>query len=360
MPTLTIDLATVDAAVTIDAPGVIIGLPGPPGTSGEGVPGPAGPPGPPGPSGQSAGKIFYLAASIASDITGYKKALESPSPASENTLVTAATGLNVDVLVEEFASEPGVPGAVDYPAGTSFRRFYVSVPAGFARLHLMIYKRSAAGVETLVRDEFSEAFGNTSGVTLIEWIASSDAAGALLGTDRIVAKVYVQRVSGPGTVNVTTYYGGSAHNSHIQTTISAGSQGPVGPAGPPGPEGPEGPAGPEGPEGPAGPSGGLLPQALNHQSGSYTLVASDVGKIIVVDSASAVNISVPTDIGMVWDVGARVDVLVVGNGMVTAVAVVPGTTNVMGTPSTTSRARWSAFSLLKRANQAWVAIGDLA
>ena len=117
------------------------------------------------------------------------------------------------------------------------------VQAGTARLHLQAYKRTAAGTETLIRDEFSENFTNQT-VALQEWAASAGGSRARSRRrDRLVVKLYGQRITGPTTVTVTTFYGGSAHNSHVQTTISAGAQGPTGPQGPAGPTGPAGPQG---------------------------------------------------------------------------------------------------------------------
>jgi hypothetical protein len=221
------------------------GVPGPQGTQGvagpqgvkgdtgpQGPQGDVGPQGPQGPSGQSAGKIFYFATSDPSDIAGYKTMLPSPSAGSETTVATPCTG-TADVLIAAFATDPGVPGAVDYPAGTAYRRVYAQVSGGTARLHLQVYKRDAAGVETLVRDEFSDPFANVT-VTAQEWITSAAAAGALLATDRLVVKLYAQRVSGPTTVTVTSFYEGTAHASQIQTTISAGAQGAKGDPGNPG------------------------------------------------------------------------------------------------------------------------------
>jgi hypothetical protein len=54
----------------------------------------------------------------------------------------------------------------------------------------------------------------------------------MLATDRLVVKLYAQRVSGPTNITVTVYFEGSTHASHVQTTISAGAVGPEGPAGP--------------------------------------------------------------------------------------------------------------------------------
>jgi hypothetical protein len=192
----------------------------------DGTPGPAGPTGPQGPSGQSAGKFYYFATSDPSDVAGYKTMLASPSAGPETTLATVCTGTG-DILIAAFATEPGAPGAVDYPPGTAMRRIYAMVSSGTARLHLQVYKRDAAGAETLIRDEFSAPFTDTA-VAPQEWSATSPAAGTLLATDRLVAKLYAQRVSGPANVTVTTFYEGTAHGSHVQTTISAGAQGPKG------------------------------------------------------------------------------------------------------------------------------------
>lgn len=212
------------------------GAQGPAGAQGpQGATGPQGPQGvkgdtgDTGPSGQSAGKIFYCAPSDASDIAAYKTLLPSPSAGAEQTIATVCSG-TADVLIASFATDPGVPGALDYPAGTAYRRIFAMVSGGTARLHLQVFKRDAAGLETLARDEYSPGFTNTA-VALQDWSATAPAAGALLATDRLVAKLYAQRVAGPTNITVTTFYEGTAHTSQIQTTISAGAQGPIGPQG---------------------------------------------------------------------------------------------------------------------------------
>jgi hypothetical protein len=53
-------------------------------------------------------------------------------------------------------------------------------------------------------------------------------------TDRIVNKLYAQRVSGGATVNPIISFEGTTTASHIQTTISAGGVGPAGPGVPTG------------------------------------------------------------------------------------------------------------------------------
>lgn len=175
----------------------------------------------------SMGLVFYPDPTDAADIATYKKLRLVPSTAAESTVVTACTGTG-DVLVGIFASDAGTPGAVDFPAGRATRNIYASVSAGTARLHLQIYKRDAAGVETLVRDEFSPNFTDLT-ATLQMWNATTTAAGTLAATDRLVLKLYAQRVAGSTSINVTTYYEGTLHTSSISTTIAAGA--PIGTAG---------------------------------------------------------------------------------------------------------------------------------
>ena len=172
-----------------------------------------------------------------------------------------------------------------------------------------------------------------------------------------------------------------------------GPQGPQGPAGPagadgdPGPQGPQGPKGdpgadgadsivpgpqgpkgdpgaqgPQGPTGPAGPQGAngsdlthATAQAINAwTSTSYTLVAGDAGKVVTLTNAAAITLTVP---GSVFATGQRVDVLVLGTGMVT---VVGSSCTVNGTPSLVSRARYSAFTVLFTSATTAVVVGDLA
>jgi len=136
--------------------------------------------------------------------------------------------MGTDVLVAVFATDPGVPGAVDYPAGIGSRTIYASVNVGVARLRIQVYKRDQAGTETLLRDEYSDPFSD-SVVTPQTWAASSSTPGTLAVTDRLVVRISAQRYSGGGSGTVvTTYWEGTTHTSRIQTTIAAGPQGPAG------------------------------------------------------------------------------------------------------------------------------------
>ena len=96
-------------------------------------------------------------------------------------------------------------------------------------------------------------------------------------------------------------------------------------------------------------------QAINAQTGTtYTLAASDAGKLVTLTNAAAITLTVP---GNVFTAGQRVDCIVAGAGMVT---VVGSSCTVNGTPSLVSRAQWSAFTVLFTSATTAVVVGDLA
>ena len=129
-----------------------------------------------------------------------------------------------------------------------------------------------------------------------------------------------------------------------------------------GAQGPQGETGATGPTGPAGADGAdgedlthATAQTINAQTGTaYTLVAGDAGKLVTLTNSAAITLTVP---GSVFTTGQRVDCLVLGAGMVTAVG--SGAT-VNGTPTLVSRAQWSAFTVLFTSATAAVVVGDLA
>ena len=201
----------------------------------------------------------------------------------KSTIATVCTGVNVDFLVEEFVTDPGVPGAVDYPAGTAYRRIYARVNSGTARFHMQVYVRTSAGVETLVRDEYSPNFTDQT-VALQEWLTVAPAAGAVAATDRIVNKLYAQRITGGGgTITVTTYFEGTSHGSHIQTTISAGG------------------VGPQGPPGEGVPSGGITGQVLVKTSDTdYATTWQSLGTAALVDIHVGSSPPSSPTVGDIW------------------------------------------------------------
>lgn len=104
----------------------------------------------------------------------------------------------------------------------------------------------------------------------------------------------------------------------------------------------------------SGAARGGFNSTLNAQTASYTLQATDLAKLVTIDSASNTTVTVPN----VLSVGDRIDVLRKhATGEVTLVGDTGVTVN--GTPGLKLRAQWSGATLVKLAANTWVVMGDL-
>ncbi|QYW00800.1 minor tail protein [Gordonia phage Sahara] len=97
---------------------------------------------------------------------------------------------------------------------------------------------------------------------------------------------------------------------------------------------------------------------INAQAGAYTLVATDANKAVEVTSASAVNITIPTDT-VNFPIGTVIEVDQIGAGKVSIVGA-SGVTVQAAVTTPTTRAQFSALVLRKRAANLWLVTGDLA
>jgi hypothetical protein len=93
------------------------------------------------------------------------------------------------------------------------------------------------------------------------------------------------------------------------------------------------------------------------KTASYTLVLADAGKIIEMNLASANDLTVPLNSSQAFAVGSNITILQTGAGQTTLVAT--GGVTINATPGLKLRAQWSSATLIKRATDTWVAIGDL-
>ena len=100
-----------------------------------------------------------------------------------------------------------------------------------------------------------------------------------------------------------------------------------------------------------------LAMTLNAQTASYTLVLTDRNKLVEISNASANNLTVPLNSSVAYPVGSQITILQTGAGQTTIVATVGVTINA--TPGLKLRTQWSSATLVKRATDTWVAIGDL-
>jgi hypothetical protein len=143
----------------------------------------------------------------------------------------------------------------------------------------------------------------------------------------------------------------------VGPTGVTGATGPIGATGPQGATGPAGATGPTGVTGSTGPSGdpGLV---INAQVSSYTLVLSDASKLVEISNASANNLTVPLNSSVAFPTGTQISLLQTGAGQMTVVAT--GGVTINATPGLKLRAQWSSATLIKRAENTWVLVGDLA
>jgi hypothetical protein len=91
---------------------------------------------------------------------------------------------------------------------------------------------------------------------------------------------------------------------------------------------------------------------------AYTLVLADKNKVVELNNAAAIALTVPADNTVAYATGTQITLLQTGAGQVT-IAGASGCT-VNATPGLKMRAQWSSVTLLKRAANTWVAMGDLS
>jgi hypothetical protein len=104
----------------------------------------------------------------------------------------------------------------------------------------------------------------------------------------------------------------------------------------------------------SGAARGGFNSTLNAQTASYTLQATDLAKLVTIDSASNTLVTVPD----ILSVGDRIDVL--RKHLTGGVTFVGDTgVNVYGTPGLKLRDQWSGATLVKLAANTWVVMGDL-
>jgi hypothetical protein len=96
---------------------------------------------------------------------------------------------------------------------------------------------------------------------------------------------------------------------------------------------------------------------LNAQTGTtYTLVLTDNGRLVTLNNAAAITVTVPLNSSVAFATGAIVNLQQIGAGQVTVAGASGVTLNGTGTKT---RAQWSAASLIKTATDTWTLIGDI-
>jgi hypothetical protein len=102
-----------------------------------------------------------------------------------------------------------------------------------------------------------------------------------------------------------------------------------------------------------------LPVLLqNQQTGtSYTLVLADASnRIVELSNTSAITVTVPLNSSVAYPVGSQIMLLQTNIGQVTVAGA--GGVTVNSNPGLKLRAQWSSATLIKRATDTWVLVGD--
>jgi hypothetical protein len=94
---------------------------------------------------------------------------------------------------------------------------------------------------------------------------------------------------------------------------------------------------------------------LNAKTTSYTLISSDVNKLITVTSSSSVTITIPNG---VFSVGQQIAITSLGTGLVTIDS--DGTTVLDATPGTVLRTQYSTATIICIATNTFLIVGDLS
>ncbi len=100
--------------------------------------------------------------------------------------------------------------------------------------------------------------------------------------------------------------------------------------------------------------------ALNAQTGtSYTTVLGDDGKLITLDNASAITLTIPPNGTVAYGIGTQLNLMQLGAGQVTITAGAGVTIRSAGSKLKTN-AQYAVATCVKIASDTWVAVGNLA
>ena len=102
---------------------------------------------------------------------------------------------------------------------------------------------------------------------------------------------------------------------------------------------------------------------LNAQTGTtYTTVLTDNGRLVTLNNAAAITLTVPLNSSVAYATGAIINVQQIGAGQVTIQGASGVTITSTGATATTpkTRAQYSAASIIKTATDSWTVIGDIS
>jgi hypothetical protein len=173
-------------------------------------------------TGSASGATLYFNKSVPSDIATYFD-MSTTLLATPETTLTASTSGSTPVLVGAFATPVGYPNTTQIDGGIWNFTAYASVASAGATstIYGEIYKRSAAGTETLLGTSDSSVDINSITPTPVALTFNEAfSAATILTTDRVVVKLFYVHTGGSADT-LTMYFEGTSHYSFVQTTINA-------------------------------------------------------------------------------------------------------------------------------------------
>jgi hypothetical protein len=156
--------------------------------------------------------IVFYPTNVASDISGYVKIVTSiTDPSFNTTAVDISTGAitTTNQLISSLATSTNIivgnPGVFNITTIGNIRRISGSGEASF---FFRVYKRTLAGVETLIATS-DNTIPVIDGGTYVEFSATAIwDDGIFLDTDRVVMKYYANRISGGSNPTYEFQFGG--------------------------------------------------------------------------------------------------------------------------------------------------------
>lgn len=101
----------------------------------------------------------------------------------------------------------------------------------------------------------------------------------------------------------------------------------------------------------------LATRIINAKSADYTLILSDAGKQITMNSATALTLTIPTNAAVAFPTGTVIDIAQLGTGQVTVAGA--GVT-IRATPGPKISAQYGSARLLKVSTDTWLLTGSLS
>lgn len=100
---------------------------------------------------------------------------------------------------------------------------------------------------------------------------------------------------------------------------------------------------------------------INQQTGTtYTLASTDQNNVLIeFNNGSAITVNIPADATLNFPIGTQINLLQTGSGQVSVQSAAGAGVTVNGAPGLKLRVQWSAASLIKRASNLWVMVGDV-